>query len=218
METSFTCLLSCSTHGPLSRIFKRWGRHGNRDWKRGWSVGLRCRRQNGWALANACIILRTCAAVFHTVFPIQSIWTKTGKCSSSVRSWGEREKDWLIKIRWDEELEFRQGNAKATVSDIRYVTTVMSPILGDRHTACTEKLVTTFKFLRSNSILLLDGVRVYFELVCWCSETCQPLGIISELISKYKTSSHTCTVMLSPFFHNLTSLSIYRHAVSDLSD
>ena len=104
--------------------------------------------------------------LFSTLFFQFKVYgRKQEKCSSSVRSWGEREKDWLIKIRWDEELEFRQGNAKATVSDIRYVTTVMSPILGDRHTACTEKLVTTFKFLRSNSIRLLDDVRVYVVLI-----------------------------------------------------
>ena len=37
---------------PFLRILMRWGLQGHRDRKRGWAVGLRRRRHNGWTSTN----------------------------------------------------------------------------------------------------------------------------------------------------------------------
>ena len=37
-----------NSNGAFLIIFMRWGHQGNWDWKRGWDIGLCCRRRNGW--------------------------------------------------------------------------------------------------------------------------------------------------------------------------
>ena len=47
------------------------GHGGSRDWKRGWNVGLLCRREHGWA-KNKQYLYYQCLA-----FLLRNIWTKS---------------------------------------------------------------------------------------------------------------------------------------------